>query len=62
LGYSEWKIHAFLEAQHKLETQAITNIIAIGDSNIELEAAYNLASQYNTAFIKTIKFRESPSP
>lgn len=45
-----------------MENQAITNIIAIGDSNIELEAAYNLACQYTTAFIKTIKFRECPSP
>ena len=37
-------MHAFLEARSRLQEQAITNIIAIGDSNIELEAAYNLAS------------------
>lgn len=45
-----------------MHNEAVTNIVAIGDSNIELEAAYNLALQYNTAFIKTIKFRETPSP
>lgn len=45
-----------------MEHHAVTNIVAIGDSNIELEAAYNLASQYQNAFIKTIKFRECPSP
>lgn len=44
-----------------MESQAITNIIAMGDNNIELEAAYHLASQFQSAFIKTIKFRESPS-
>ena len=60
--FHEWKIQAFLETLKKLELSAITNIIAMGDSNIELEAAYNLASQFQNAFIKTIKFRECPSP
>ena len=59
--YQEWKIRAFLEAQELLEQDAITNLVAIGDNNIEIEAAYHLASQFNNAFIKTIKFRESPS-
>lgn len=44
-----------------MDSDAITNIVAIGDSNIELQAAYHLASQYSHAFIKTVKFRESPS-
>ena len=60
-NYQEWKIRAFLEAQELLENSAITNIVAIGDNNIEIEAAYHLASQFNNAFIKTIKFRETPS-
>ena len=60
-NYQEWKIRAFLEAQEALENEAITNIVAIGDNNIEIEAAYHLASQFNNAFIKTIKFRETPS-
>ena len=59
--YQEWKIRAFLEAQLILEKDAITNLVAIGDNNIEIEAAYHLASQFSNAFIKTIKFRESPS-
>ena len=59
--YQEWKIRAFLEAQQSMEQDAITNLVAIGDNNIEIEAAYHLASQFNSAFIKTIKFRESPS-
>ena len=43
-NYQEWKIRAFLEAQQMLEQEAITNLIAIGDNNIEIEAAYHLAS------------------
>ena len=54
-------MRAFMEAQAQMDSDAITNIIAIGDSNIELQAAYHLASQYSHAFIKTVKFRESPS-
>ena len=55
-------MHTFLEAKKQLDDKAITNIIALGDNQIELDAAYNLASQYENAFIKTIKFREGPSP
>jgi hypothetical protein len=50
-----------LEAKQTLDSDAITNLVAIGDNNIEIEAAYHLASQFSNAFIKTIKFRESPS-
>lgn len=39
----------------------VTNLIALGDNNIEIEAAYHLAQQFQNAFIKTVKFRESPS-
>ncbi|CDW90219.1 UNKNOWN [Stylonychia lemnae] len=60
-NYQEWKIRAFLEAQQAMDNDAITNLVAIGDNNIEIEAAYHLASQFQHAFIKTIKFRESPS-
>jgi hypothetical protein len=43
-GYQEWKIRAFLEAkQEAMDRDAITNLIAIGDNNIEIEAAYHLA-------------------
>ena len=38
----------------------VTNIICIGDSLLEIEAGRILASKFNKAFIKTIKFRETP--
>ena len=37
--YQEWKNRAFLETKDKLEMNAITNIIALGDNIFEIEAA-----------------------
>jgi hypothetical protein len=37
-------MRAFLETIELLERKAMTNIIAMGDNKIELEAGYNLAS------------------
>jgi hypothetical protein len=34
----------------------------MGDSLIEIEAAHILASQFSQAYIKTVKFRETPKP
>lgn len=59
--YQEWKIRAFLECTQKLEMQAVTNIIALGDNVFEIEAAHKLYQQFASAFIKTIKFRSAPS-
>lgn len=37
-----------------------SNLIVLGDSIFEMQAALLLGNQYNKAFIKTIKFRQSP--
>jgi len=60
-NYQKWKIHAFLETQADMDKDAITNLIALGDNVFEIEAAYILGAQYKSAFIKTVKFRQSPS-
>ena len=44
-----------------MEDDAITNLIALGDNIFEIEAAYILGNQFKSAFIKTVKFRQSPS-
>jgi len=44
------------------DTELVANIICMGDSIIEMEAAHVLASKFSQAFIKTIKFREAPKP
>jgi hypothetical protein len=51
-----------LETQKELEEDAITNVVALGDNIFEIEAAYYLGAQFKHAFIKTIKFRQNPSP
>jgi hypothetical protein len=44
-----------------MEDEALTNLIALGDNIFEIEAAYILGAQYKNCFIKTVKFRQSPS-
>jgi hypothetical protein len=58
----QWKILAFLNILRYLDTSLVTNLISVGDSIVDLEAAYILASYFGKAFTKTIKFRESPKP
>ena len=40
-----------------MDEQAITNLVALGDNVLEIEAAYILGAQYKNSFIKTVKFR-----
>jgi hypothetical protein len=58
----QWKILAFLETLKNLDNNLVTNLICLGDSVIEMEAAHILASKFSQAYIKTIKFREAPKP
>jgi hypothetical protein len=60
-NYQKWKVEAFLETKKDMDEQAITNLIALGDNMFEIEAAYHLGSKFESAFIKTVKFRVSPS-
>jgi hypothetical protein len=58
----QWKILAFLEMLKNFDNSLVTNLICLGDSVIEMEAAHILASKFSHAYIKTIKFREAPKP
>ena len=55
-GFKEWKIKTFLRISEKLDMNAVTNIVAIGDSQIEMDAAGHLA-EYNFILFLHIKFR-----
>jgi hypothetical protein len=59
---SQWKIQAFLEVQRQLDCQIITNLVSVGDSNFEMDAVHVMGREFEEAFVKTIKFREHPSP
>lgn len=58
--YRQWKIQTFLEMKKDFDSYIVTNIICMGDSMIEMEAGHLLSSKFSKAYIKTIKFRESP--
>jgi FMN phosphatase YigB (HAD superfamily) len=59
----QWKTKAFKHALKDLQIRkdVPTNIICFGDSIIEMEASYHLKECFSNAYLKTIKFKESPS-
>ena len=60
----QWKNMAFksaLDSIHDINRNIPTNIICFGDSIIEMEASYNLKEYFSNAYLKTIKFKESPT-
>lgn len=57
-----WKVEAFLDIEHLFDKNLITNLVCLGDSHIEIDAAHILAQKFSQAIIKTIKFRENPKP
>jgi len=42
-NYHQWKVEAFLEMTKQFDTRTITNLICLGDSYIEIDAAHTLA-------------------
>ena len=58
----EWKVHSFLSLKDKVNEKLVTNILCLGDSLFEIEAGKILASNFMEAFIKTVKFRDTPRP
>jgi hypothetical protein len=60
--HTQWKVRAFLEMGRQLDSQIITNLVSIGDSNFELEAAQALGARFAEGFVKTVKLKEMPSP
>ena len=59
----QWKTKAFKYALDSIQIKKNipTNIIVFGDSIIEMEASYNIKEFFSNAYLKTIKFKESPS-
>jgi hypothetical protein len=61
-GSSEWKNRAFLELGKHIDPQTITNLVSVGDSTFEMDAAYALGQQFSHSVIKTVKLQECPTP
>lgn len=57
----QWKIKTFLKIAEIFDKNLITNLICLGDSYIEMDAAQYLYSKFSKAYIKTLKFKENPN-
>ena len=57
---NKWKIQAFLDLQKIFNVKLVSNIICFGDSLLEMQAGKILGSKFSEAFVKTIKFKETP--
>ncbi len=57
-----WKMHCFLKVQDRLEAEAVTNLVSIGDSHIEMDAVHLLGRSFAHALVKTVKLWERPTP
>ena len=57
-----WKAKTFHEVLNQVNKDLITNLICIGDSIIEIDAAHAIAKMFRHVYIKTVKFKENPSP
>lgn len=55
-----WKIESFKLIVSHYQKAVITNILCIGDSFIEMEAGHIVAGSFEKAYIKSVKFKESP--
>lgn len=60
--YAKWKAEAFMEVQRNLDQQIITNLVSVGDSRIEMDAALTMGHAFEQAVVKTVKLHELPSP
>lgn len=44
-----------------MDKEIITNIVAVGDSQIEIDAASSLQLLFKEAYVKTVKLKEQPN-
>ena len=57
-----WKRCTFMNVANLYDKHNVTNIIVIGDSDCEIDAANQMGSLFDEAFVKTIKCQEQPKP
>lgn len=55
-----WCVRA--QVQNKLQMEAVTNLISVGDSHIEMDAVHLLGRSFAHALVKTVKLWERPTP
>jgi len=58
----QWKTRAFLDVQGQLNDEAVTNLLAVGDSDFEMDAVQVMGKKFARSLVKTIRFQANPSP
>lgn len=58
----QWKVQAFLELQRQMDNQIITNLVSFGDADFEMDAVHAMSQAFARSMVKTIRFRQNPSP
>lgn len=58
----EWKFQALFALKPELNSQVVTNIVSVGGSNVEMDAAHAMGKEFAQACVKVITFGEKPSP
>lgn len=59
---AQWKVQAFLDVQRQMDSQIITNLVSLGDSQFEMDATHIMGKEFAVALVKTIKFHQHPCP
>jgi hypothetical protein len=57
-----WKSEAFLAIKNRFDSEVVTNLVSLGDSEYEMEATKLLGEEFRQAAIKFVKFQQQPSP
>ena len=57
-----WKRCTFMNVANLYDKHKVTNIIVVGDSDCEIDAANQMGTLFDEAFVKTIKCQEEPKP
>jgi hypothetical protein len=58
----KWKEEAFKDVARSLDAEVVTNVVSVGDSQYEMDAAQTMGKEFRHAAVKLIKFRPQPSP
>lgn len=56
-----WKIETFKELR-KIYKDVVTNVVCLGDSRMEWDAAQKMCSEFTESYLKIIKLIETPRP
>lgn len=56
-----WKKKAFLDIAKNYINDKETNVIVLGDTQMDINAGSIVSSYFKNCFVKTVKFRERPS-